>query len=757
MTFGQNLGKYLLAASCAAAVSAHSDNLILEEVIVTATKRAESAQDIPMSIEALSGDMLVNQGVADMADMAGSVPNLNIGTGLGQTFINVRGMGSGGDRSFEQSVGLFVDNIYMPRSAHYRSAFMDVERVEVLRGTQAVLFGLNSTAGAISIHSARNRPGDALEALIRVEYETEYETTTTDIAVGGGVTDTLGLRFAGKFSEGDSYIEHTSDGKPVGDKDLGIARLSVVWEPTNNLTVEGKIEHVENDASGTNVTPFTQPGDYTLKTSADNLLTSTIKNATIWRKKPYAERDEEGYWQEVDNAVLKVDYDMSGYTLTGLLGYSDMTDESALDLDAGALPLFWSTTIQEYEQSSLELRLASPVESDFSYIVGAYYQEANMHNDTANVLHRPLLSGGLLPELEWTEAGTDQESELYSLFATATWEISESMRLTSGIRYVNETKEIERYGISALETIPGSNLWREPDPATNPTDAILLFPPTFDGATGKRTSENVMPEMMLQVDITEQIMTYAKLGSSAKGGGFAGSLNLPSLDKLEFDDENAWGIELGMKANLADGAAELNVAAFYTEYDDLQVNSFDPTTASASTTNAGSSISQGIEVDGRWRLTDWLLIGGSVAYLDAYYDEFTEGPTNSASAPGADFEDLSGKSTPFSAEWSGNLFTDATFPLNDAVNFVGGIKVSFSGDYYTDGPLDPLGQQDVWVKVDARMGVAAQDDSWKLMIIGKNLTDELTNNAFQAFGGANMSFLSPPKTITIQGEYRFGH
>jgi outer membrane receptor protein involved in Fe transport len=173
----------------------------LEEVVVTATKRAESVMDIPMSVQAISGERLEAMAITELGDLATTIPNFSIGDGVTTNLITMRGMGSGEDRSFEQSVSMFVDGIYMPRSRQTRTPFFDADRVEILRGPQAVLFGLNSTAGAISIHSKVNNPGDEFEARLTGEYETEYEGGKVTGVIGGSPLDSLGLRLAVESGE----------------------------------------------------------------------------------------------------------------------------------------------------------------------------------------------------------------------------------------------------------------------------------------------------------------------------------------------------------------------------------------------------------------------------------------------------------------------------------------------------------------------------------------------------------------------------
>lgn len=220
-----------LAVSAVTATMAHAQ---LEEVLVTATKREQSTQDIPMSITAVSGDRLDAMGIDNFEDLSNSIPNFTVGDTLIVNQITMRGIGSGEDRGFEQSVSTFKDGVYLPRSRQSRSPFFDVDRVEVLRGPQAVLFGLNSTAGAISVHGAVNRPGDEFELTVTGEYESEQEGYRGRAVAGGSLGDTIGWRLALETMDGgDAWLDNSYSGD-AGEPEHDIARIP--WSGSPPMT-----------------------------------------------------------------------------------------------------------------------------------------------------------------------------------------------------------------------------------------------------------------------------------------------------------------------------------------------------------------------------------------------------------------------------------------------------------------------------------------------------------------------------------------
>ena len=188
--------KKLCAAIALSQLAVSAAQAQLEEVLVTATKRAENPQDIPLSIDVVSGETMKNMGITDFVELQSSIPSLNVAYGVTTEVIAIRGLGSGQERSFEQSVGMFIDNFYMPRSRQYQSPFFDVARVEVARGPQSAIHGLNSTAGAISVVTNKTMPGDPFVFDVMADYEMEYGGGGIEAVIGGSPTDSVGLRLS---------------------------------------------------------------------------------------------------------------------------------------------------------------------------------------------------------------------------------------------------------------------------------------------------------------------------------------------------------------------------------------------------------------------------------------------------------------------------------------------------------------------------------------------------------------------------------
>lgn len=751
----------------------------LEEIIVTATKRETSLQEIPMAVQAVTGEQMANQGIGNLDQLAASTPGLQVGDGLLTTNIAMRGMGSQPERGFEQSVGMFIDGLYMPRSRQYRAPFMDASRVEILRGPQAVLFGLNSTAGAVSVLSNSSEPGAEFEGSLKAGYEFEYRGLNLEAVVGGSPTDALGLRLAAKYRQDDEgFYQNSFNGHDENAPEERVVRTTVVWAPAATTRVSLKVDYADFESDGDLGEELSRPvilDDFGLSNGNTERSLNFRRNmdargGEFITNAGLAERSTAGVEQASVNVGLTLEREVGEHTLTAVLGYSDLEWDLLADLDFGPDFLFVGAIHEEYQQRSLELRWTSPQTQTVDWILGAYYQDSDLDNTQPNLLGsaytdaiEPLFAdvglgyptiGNLITPTALLRGEMATDTEAVSLFAIATWHLSESFRLTGGVRWVDTEIDYQRAD-SPCNSLAGPALQAAID--ADP-DSFFCF--SGRGFSDSRESDNVMPELALQWDRNENQMFYGKVGQSAKSGGFAFSTNLVIDDagnpQVEYDDEEATGYELGLKAHY--GHWELNVAFYRTEFEDLQVNTFDPATADSFVQNAAEVVTQGVELDGRWAATEWLTLSGAVAYLDAEYEDFDRAPCAvDGSVPAsatAGACDASGRETAYAPEWAGFLGADIRWPLSDAVTLAAGVYLSYSDSYLTDSSLAEFLRQDAYTQVDAHIGI--ERGPWELTLVGNNLTDEEILNNSQVFL-ANGGYLKAPRTVSLQGVYRFGN
>ncbi len=775
----------------------------LEEVVVTATKRSESTQDIAMSIQALSGASLEALAIDDLQDLAANVPNLFVGDSLIVNNITMRGIGSGEDRGFETPVSTFKDGIYMPRNRQSRSPFFDAERVEIARGPQAVLFGLNSSAGAIAIHGAVNNPDDEFEAILTAEYEAEYSGSRIRAVIGGSLGETLGARVAiEQFDSGDGWLENDFSGDS-GNSEHDIARLSLVWEPSDAFRLTARFEHNESEMHG-QITEIVN-GDLNLASDGaigGYLMRAGIINATIpgsWNlggedsnfdfvafhsadaafqalhdgidSRNY--RDVLGADQEMDNISLNFESALGEYTLSGIIGWSEYSYDSAVNISGTAETFYYGTNYESYDQTSVEIRLASPLGQTLEWIAGVYYHDGELFTDQPNTMDvnkfygvyigyppaivQAAITGAPLTEL--AGALLSQDTRVMSPFVSATWNITDAFRVTAGIRYTSQDKSYDRNAQT-----PGSGLYlTNADGSLGPFLGGAILNATGAGVgqtSGDIESTSTVPEVMAEWDINDNMMLFARYAESVKAGGI-GTSGAIAIDGLIYDDEQAESIEAGLKGRYLNGRAELNITLFSTDYSDLQVKSSEVSAGGVLTIidNAGSATSEGVEIDGRIAVTDWLILGGNIAWLNAEYNSYPNGPCNrSGSTPAGTVAgtcDFKGQALPFAADSSGSVFIDVDKPLTDRIRLLANLTVSFSDDYFVEGRNEPTLQQDAWTKLSGRIGIASVDDRWSITVIGQNLTEEKMWLGAQPLFGYDMVYPTMPRTYTVQAMVRF--
>ena len=233
---------------------------MLEEIVVTARKKAESLMDAPLSVTAVSGESMNELGMTNMIQLSARMPSLIVGTGAEASNIYIRGVGSGVNTGFDQSVGLYIDGVYKARSKMFTQSMVDLQQVEILRGPQSILFGRNTIAGAIKIETANPSVGDAFGGSFTLDYEPDQETARGTLVLSGSVSDTVAARLALRYQDSDGYVENNIRNADEIDSEDSLARLTLVWEPTDTLGITGKLSYLDAEGTGMNrVNPVANP------------------------------------------------------------------------------------------------------------------------------------------------------------------------------------------------------------------------------------------------------------------------------------------------------------------------------------------------------------------------------------------------------------------------------------------------------------------------------------------------------------------
>jgi outer membrane receptor protein involved in Fe transport len=788
-------------ALAVAPVSQTMAQLMLEEVVVTAQKREQSLQDVPIAVAAMSGEKVNDTGIVNLEELTLYIPNVNINQGAQSPNMYIRGVGSGTNAGFEQSVGMYIDGIYSGRAQLASVPLtLDLARVEVLKGPQGILFGKNTIGGAINITTAR--PDYEFESYVEALYAPDDGEQLYTGVVNGGITDSLAGRLAVRYEGMDGWWDNKTLDTEGPDKDNLYIRGSLLWDASDTVEVLAKYEHGDFDTAS-------QPTVVYQSDQPINFLGEDVVPIVSDRDDgivDFASLDE----TETDVFALTVNWDLDFAMFTSITGYAGYETERDRDSDYTATAAIPRHLSEKYDQFSQEVRLVSPGGETLDWIVGAYYQDSELDLSTSFPALDIALVGDVSPTVpllvglgESIPSIFDQESSSWAIFAQGTWNVADTVRLGLGIRYNEEEKDLDKIndsrgllGARAASSGPSANLIVQARPADN---ALIGDLRSHSFTDLSREEDAVTWSTNIQWDATDQAMLYVSASTGFKGGGFDasyggagpavrtgniftgepdGGVIETGIDSsiLEYDEETVIAYELGAKMTLAEGAATLNIAIFRMEYEDLQVSSLVGDVFEVS--NAGEAISQGVELDGRWLLAEGFTLGGSVAFLDASYDKFDSATctipqvSDPANNPGClrddgsnvavgelGSQDLSGETLLFAPEWSYNINAEWIIPLTGNMELRTNADVNYTDEFYSALDLDPSTRHDSAVKVNARIALASVDDTWSVALIGKNLTDEETrvwhNDVPTSDSNSYFGIPERPRSLAIQARYRF--
>ena len=755
-----------------------SSRMILEEVIVTAQKREQNLQYIPVSVLVLSNERLQNADINTIEELQTYVPNLMVTDTLLGPKLHIRGIGSAVNQGFEQSVGMYIDGIYRGRAQQSRMAMIDVERVEVLRGPQSILFGKNSIAGALNISTVM--PTDTFDAGITGLYSPDFEQKEVTTYISGPLSDSFSGRLTAHARDMDGYMENLTLDKDEPNRKERLVRGILDWHPNDDLDITLKIEAGRYDTIGEQMEIINdraaEAGPFTGLNYAQ-ILQIFGQDPSVANNFQDFKRSSNGddFSNDTEEFVLTLNYRHWGdLLLTSITGYTAYDMVEICDCDNTGGHVFMADFREDFQQFSQELRLTSAGGAKIDWMAGLYYQSSNLDffdavRLPANSILVPLIAGIAGPAAGALMANTSaprffyQDTELISVFGQANWNINDRWFITGGARISREQKDASR--ILEIADIHGGQL----PPATSPiTEALYaaVFNITPHSLKGDRDKTRFMPSLDIQYDVNDNAMVYFSTSMGVKSGGFdVRSNNAPDNGgSFEFDDEDAVSFELGSKLSFSGGIAELNIALFYMDFNDLQVSAFDGVLG-FTVGNAAKAVTQGLELDGRWLVTDHLLLSGSFAYTDFEYKEFF-GQCYFGQVPDAPDGvncDYRGETNTLTPEYSGILSAQYNSPLGNTLRWGWSIDALFSADYLTSSNQDPLQVQSSYTKFNARLSLAGQSGRWEVALVGKNLTDEtiMTLSGDVPLAGATFgtpgfsAFFEQPRSIAVQVTARY--
>ncbi|MEH6517111.1 MAG: TonB-dependent receptor [Halioglobus sp.] len=740
-------------------LGASTANAQLEEVFVTATKRAESIQDVPLSVAFVGGDLMDRVGVSDMEDLSILVPNFEINSSGIIPNLYIRGLGGGTTHSIEQSVGRFIDGVYIGRAVVNLHPFIDIASVEVLRGPQGTLFGKNTAAGALVMRT--NKPTEEFEAGLDLSYgayDTTGSVTEVNGFVSGGLTDNVAGRLAFIYKDKEGFYENGFDG-PDGEQkeDYGlVGQLKI--DVGENTVIGLKAQYMEMDADGSDVAemntiggpplfvwqgwwqdsgvPAAQTDQYTAGLDWKVFYncgeaTSQVVNGSVPIGAFCPSRE-----QDSSNLTLDIDHELDAGTIKLIAAYQDYDYTMTFHaLDQGAGNLFRGLRAEEYDGISTELRFTSNEGDSFDYIAGLYYEDSDISRRQESDLNIPFGPGTFARSHEpW-----NQQTETFAVFGQTRVFFTDQITGIFGGRWSTETKDFQYEDfITDYQT------------NDNRRQGISL-------RSESRDESRFTPSVAIQFDVNDDVNVYASYARGHKTGGFSDRVDSQDTE-IQFDEEIHDGFEFGMKGVFLDDQVSLNVAFFHTEIEGLQLSTIVEGTANSFVVdNAADSISKGVEVEANWFINDSWTVGANYAYTDATYDEFV-----GLEGCGGDFRDengvcdLSGETLQYAPENKAAAYVEYYAEAALAGWDIGArADISYTDDQYTDVSLADYAFSGAHELYGASLRLVSPSDKITVSLIGRNLSNEEVNAWSVGAGPSSLSTMSPPRLVTLKAAFRF--
>jgi len=688
--------------------------LALEEIIVTAQKRAEDMQSIPISVTAFNGAFLRENSITHLSEIARRTPSFVWAESSGAApYLFIRGIGTEGPSTYaggDPSVTVMIDNVYIGRIGGSSFDLYDLERVEVLRGPQGTIFGKNAVGGLV--HLISKKPSQEPTASVSATVG-NFNRMDLKGLVSGPLSDSVSAKLALSALNRDGFVKNEETGNDLGDEGSTSIRGALLYQPDEQLDILISLDGSRERESGS-PRDIVETGTFNGGIHAITNPDPRIVNAP---KDPFFDRDMFG-------SSIEINYQMHAGTFTSITAYRN--SDSAWEIPFFGNPVTpttiesTSTNTEDFWQFSQELRFASTNESEnLDWIVGAYYFKSDTDRNTkltqefASFL--PFL-GGI------ADFAQTVKTESFALFGQLTYHLTNDLDITLGARNTWESKAMVHVGSVLQGPFP---------PPLHPANQ-------YDVADKENWSA-FTPSIAVNYQIGDDAMIYASIARGFKSGGYQGIAPDPTAAETPFDPEFALSYEIGAKTDWLDNRLRLNVSAFFVDHEDLQISELiagDRVVIG----NAAKAEVKGAEIEFTAILVEGLQIAANYSYLDAEFVEFAEGATT----------DNSGNTLPFAPEHKVNLAAqyDITLANNGSLTFR--VDWTRQSEIFLEASntTEIQGAYSVW---DARIAYQTADEKWELALWGKNVGDNLHRNSSVAFPpfGQELVYWSNPRTYAL--------
>ncbi|HEY0943380.1 MAG TPA: TonB-dependent receptor [Steroidobacter sp.] len=723
----------------------------LEEIVVTAQRRSESLQSVPVAVTAITSDQLTRQGAVSLQDMTAIAPSFVAvrSAGYGAAPLSIRGVGGangGGNLFSDEPVAVYVDGAYVARLGLSAGGLTDIESVQVLRGPQGTLYGRNSTAGALLLTT--RRPTSELEAYVEGSYNDQEEWRMAGALSGPIAGDVLQARLATSYYDVQGWGTNVVDGSHVNGVEESTVRLSLRFAPTSSFTADLIAERFRSDS---------QPGLFRVAR-----ITGGAADSPWVRRDDFNEAMEDSRYAvdtpnytgiDSDSATLLAEWDAGPVVFNSLTAYRTFHIDARQDNDGlapGDTPIVMQGGNQgriRNEEFTQELRLSSPDGQDLSWVLGAFYISERNRID-------PFV---IFSTVNFFGLGTDavfhakQRQSAHAFFLDASYNLTSDLTARVGVRYSSEEKDFENRQQVITRTggiVPiGGGM-------TVPAGFVISAPPLF-----KDTEEwhDTSFRAVLDYRLTRNVMSYVSYNQGFKSGGF----NAFGLSPA-FEPETIEAFEVGLKSEWLDSQVRVNLAAFDYSYDNLQVRIGVPT-GGVDIRNAAAAEIKGGELETVFLPLDGLKLSFNLSYLDA---QFTKGalpavPADAVFRYGTTLplasESIVGNRLSRAPEWQGSAALEYEFDVSASLRMALGGHVRFqSTTFFLETSQEQnTYRQGAWEEVGAFMTLSSMDKRWSATLFADNLTDERYLTQVASLAAFPFAALNQPRRVGVRARYSF--
>ncbi|MEP2103239.1 MAG: TonB-dependent receptor [Parasphingorhabdus sp.] len=771
-------------------------------IIVTANKKEESIQDVSLSIQAFDAEALDKAGITDASRLELLVSGVNYAFSGNDAKFNVRGANSNNTFADNGSiVGAYVDGVYKARASQQTRAFFDVERVEFLKGPQGTLYGRNTFAGALNLHTKKPDLTD-FSAGIEVGYE-RFDSVKASGFINVPLGDTFAVRYAGYIQKSDGFINNLA-GPDIGQQDDKGFRISALWEPTDNFNLIARLQHTAEDGREAglfgytflcrNVTPSGHTDAFGSERDCANPNRGSAglgaaANAGTPGSGPHTIAQDYVPDVNLEETVvsLEANLDLGAVSIKSISSYTDFQNLFGFDFDFGPNPHAIGGFDETLESYSQELQFNTNFDGPFNLTAGAYYSREDtfysfsIYNQTVrdpafprvvapvldnagnpvldgmgNPLSLPVLTATPTVGLNRSLNGFFADSafldiETFGIYGQAEFEITDQLRIIGGIRYSSEKKELTGGGSNftangPVTVVPGT-AGSSPVILPDSRDVFLINENAAGANTASRTFNNVDYKVGIEFDIADDVLLYANTAT----GFLSGVVN---NNGSTTDQQDSQVYEIGLKSVLFDGDLTFNLAGHYTEYSNLlsQFQVIDPNTGIGVTfsENGGSIEAYGVELEAVYRPTQELTLAMNAAWQDVQFGTFGQtSPYQLNNGSTTTFVDLSGETPTFAPDLTVSLTGSYEFDLGEDFGFL----TPYVQFYYSDGfgtsnlfAIDPAAFQSSYTKTDIRLVWDSPDRNYSIEAFIENIEDEAVLSRSNNNGGDDLlqsSYLYP--------------